>query len=83
MAQSRYGPNVRPPVIDAALAEELDAYRGRWVAIDDGHVIAAADDVLDVVALARERGVEDPLLFHVPLHPERSAFYVASHDAVV
>lgn len=79
MAQSRYGPNVRPPVIDAALAEELDAYRGRWVAIDDGHVIAAADDLLDVVALARERSVEDPLRNHVPAQPGRPAFRSPRH----
>jgi hypothetical protein len=82
MAQSRYGPNVRPPVIDASLAEELDAYRGRWVAIDDGHVIAAAD-LLDVLALARERPVPDPLVYQVPSHPRRKAFRSSHHDALV
>jgi hypothetical protein len=81
--QSRYGPNVRPPVIDGALAEELAAYRGRWVAIQDGHVVAAADDLRGVLQHARERGVPDPLVYQVPTHPHRKAFRSALRDAVV
>ena len=69
MAEQRRG--VRPPVIDRRLAEELDQYRGRWVAIEDGHVVASGDSVVEILARARERGYPDPLTFHVPSHPER------------
>jgi hypothetical protein len=69
MAEQRRG--VRPPVIDRRLAEELTQYRGRWVAIEDGHVIAAGDSLSEALERARERSYSDPLTFHVPMHPER------------
>jgi len=74
---------VRPPVIDRQLAEELDGYRGRWVAIEDGHVVASGDSVIDVLARARERSFPDPVVFQVPMHPERPAFLHARSHAVV
>jgi hypothetical protein len=69
MAEQRRG--VRPPVIDRRLAEELDGYRGRWVAIEDGHVVAAGDSLSEALERARECGFPDPLTYRVPLHPER------------
>ncbi len=80
MAEQRRG--VRPPVIDRRLAEELDHYRGRWVAIENGRVVAVADTLAEVLDRAREQSYPDPLTFHVPTHPGR-AFYTARHDAVV
>lgn len=64
----------RPPVIDQALSRELEQYKGRWVAIDQGRVVASGDSAPEALAGARERSVMDPLLFRVPLHPERRAF---------
>ncbi len=70
MAEQRRG--VRPPVIDRRLAKELDEqYRGRWVGIEDGRVVASGDSVIEVLDRARERGFPDPLVHRVPLHPER------------
>ncbi|MGH2585590.1 MAG: DUF5678 domain-containing protein [Dehalococcoidia bacterium] len=74
---------VRPPVIDQQLAEELEGYRGRWVAIDAGRVIAPGDSLSDVIERAREQSVADPLTFRVPLHPHRRALDTALPDAVV
>lgn len=81
MTEQRRG--VRPPVIDRQLAKELDQYRGRYVAIDDGHVIASGESPTDVLAEARERGYPDPLLHRVPSHPERPRLFSAQSDAVV
>lgn len=66
-------PWVHPPVFSEALGEELGRYKGLWVAFDEArkHVIASAPDLLEVFQLAEERGVSDPLTFHVPEHPER------------
>ncbi len=73
MAEPRRG--VRPPVIDRRLAEELDGYRGLWVAIEDGHVVASGDSVVEILDRARERGYPDPLVYHVPRHPERPTIH--------
>jgi hypothetical protein len=69
MTEQRRG--VRPPVIDRRLAEELDEFRGRWVAIEDGRVVAVGDSLSEALERARERAYPDPLTFHVPSHPER------------
>jgi prevent-host-death family protein len=72
----------RPPVIDRQLAEELEQYPGRWVAIDNGHVIASGDSLSDALARAREQSIADPLTFRVPMRQRRRAFYAAQSDAV-
>jgi len=76
MAEQRRG--VRPPVIDRRLAEELEQYRGRYVAIEDGHVVASGDSVIEVLERARERSFPDPLVHRVPAHPERPAFFCST-----
>jgi hypothetical protein len=70
---------VRPPVIDRQLAAELDQqqYRGRYVAIANGHVIASGDTVTEVIERAHARSVSDPLVHRVPARPRRPAFYGA------
>ena len=73
MAEQRRG--VRPPVIDRQLAEELDQYRGLFVAIEDGHVVASGESVIEVLARARDRSFPDPLVFRVPKHPERPTLH--------
>lgn len=62
------------PVIDAALADELDNFRGQWVAVFRNHVIAAGSNAMEVAEQAHSEGASDPLLFRVPAHPSRMAF---------
>lgn len=71
MTEPRRG--VRPPVIDRRLAEELEHYRGCFVAIEDGQVVASGNSVIEVLARARERSFPDPLIFRVPGHAEPPA----------
>lgn len=61
----------RPPVIDEALAQQLDDYRGRWVAVHNGKVIASGTSANEAVDQALKAGVTDPLVFRVSSHPER------------
>jgi hypothetical protein len=61
----------RPQVIDEELAKELEAYKGKWVAVHGGKVIAAGDSATEAVQAALEVGVTDPLVFRVSAHPER------------
>jgi hypothetical protein len=64
-----------PPVIDRSLAVELEQYRGQWVAVDRGKVIAAGGSAPEVLALAADQRVSDPLVFHVPPQPDRRRFF--------
>ena len=69
MAEQRRG--VRPPVIDRRLAEELDQYRGLWVAIEDGHVVASAATLSEALDRARGAWYPDPLAYRVPRLTDR------------
>src|SRR5437773_1494411 len=73
MAEPRRG--VEPPVIDAALATELLNYKGRWVAIDEGHVVASGDTLTEAMDAAQARGVPDPLMYRVSVHPGSLRIY--------
>ena len=63
-----------PPVISDALAIELRQYLGKWVAIDNQHVVAAGNSVVEILAKAAEKGVDSPSTLHVPTHPELPRF---------
>jgi hypothetical protein len=80
MTKPRHG--VKPPVIDAALAQELEQYKGLWVAIHQGHVLASGGSIAEVRAQARVQSVDDPILFRVPRHPERPAYYTTDRAVV-
>jgi Family of unknown function (DUF5678) len=60
-------------VIDPSLEAELARYRGKWVAIDEIHakVVAVEDSAASAYEKARLQHVTDPLIFKVPLGPER------------
>jgi Family of unknown function (DUF5678) len=47
----------------------LTDYVGQWVALDENGIVAHSPSAVEVVRLARERGVDDPLL--VPVMPPR------------
>lgn len=46
-----------------------DEYNGQYVALkssEDDTVIAASEDPEDALNMAREKGVENPIIFYVP-----------------
>lgn len=70
----RQAEGVQNPVIDDVLAKELEKYKGLWVAIDQGKLVATGDSASDVIAAAEKAGVTDPLVFRVATHPDRLNF---------
>jgi hypothetical protein len=48
------------------LAPDLDNYRGRWVAIKDGAVVASGHVAADVMADLKRRHIVRAALFRVP-----------------
>jgi hypothetical protein len=51
------------------LAPDLEQYRGQWVAIKDGQVVASAKKADDLVRLLRQRNVEGAALHRVAESP--------------
>jgi hypothetical protein len=66
---------VQEPVIEGPLSDELEKHKGKWVAIFEDRIVAVSDSAVDVAEEARRQGVTDPLVFRVPLHPNRVAFF--------
>ncbi len=64
-----------PPPIAEELSSQLQRYKGRWVAVDHGEVVADGESAAEVLQLAREGGHADPLVFRVSTAPERLAFF--------
>jgi hypothetical protein len=65
---------VTESVIDQPLAIELGKHRGEWVALENNQVIASASTAVEVWREAQQKGVTDPVVFRVPLHPEHVAY---------
>jgi hypothetical protein len=61
----------RRAAIDEKLAKELAAYKGRWVALHNGRVVASGASAREAAQAALGKKVTDPLLFRVTAHPER------------
>ncbi len=61
----------RRPAIDEKLSKELTAYKGQWVALHNGQVVASGASAREAAEAALRGGVTDPLLFRVAAHPER------------
>jgi len=72
---AEYPRTPKHPIIDPPLAAELEGYKGRWVAVDQGRVVSAGDSATEVLARALEHSVTDPLIFRVPEHPGRLNFF--------
>jgi hypothetical protein len=70
-SETSYMPTIEEPALSAKLSAQLDRYRGRWVAVDNNQIIAEAESAQEVVRLAKQKGSTDPIVFRVPLHPER------------
>jgi hypothetical protein len=59
-------PVIHPPPSDERLNQEFMNYKGKWVAIDDGKIVAYGDRAVEARDEALARGASDPLIFHVP-----------------
>lgn len=62
-------------LIDETLARELENYKGRWVGIDKGRVVASGRSAREVLQAANRAGVTAPLVFRVSAHPERLSLF--------
>ena len=60
-----------PPAIDKKLAKELLRFKGKWVAVDRGKVVASGESANEAKQEALKVGVTDPIIFRVTAHPER------------
>lgn len=69
------GRESQQPVIGAELARELERYKGRWVAVDKGELVADGDSASEAKAAAEGKGHTDPMIFRVPTNPDRLAFF--------
>jgi len=56
------------PVVPEELAKVLEAYKGRWVAVYQGRLVAVADSASEAQAEAVKREITDPIVFRVPSH---------------
>lgn len=72
LAEDTSGPR---PVVERDLARELQKYKGRWVALFAGAIVAVGDSAADVVSQALRKGVTDPMVVRVPHDPDRLAYY--------
>lgn len=54
------------PVVPEELARELEAYKGRWVAVFQGKLVGVADSASGAQVEALKRGITDPIVFRVP-----------------
>ncbi len=64
-------PATEKPALSWRLSEELDRYRGQWVAVDNDTLVAVAASAQEVVRLANQKGCTDSIVFRVRLHPEQ------------
>jgi hypothetical protein len=66
--------NPQDPVIEGPLAGELEAHKGRWVAVYQDKIVAVGDSAVEVKEASRSKNITDPLVFRVPTHANRIAF---------
>lgn len=62
-------------VLAPELQDELIRHPGKWAAITQTELIALADTSEEAYRLAGERGIETPILYHVPDQRARSYYY--------
>ena len=67
--------SVAQPAIEEELSSRLDAFRGKWVAVDGDEVVASGDSAREVLDAARNTGHTDPLVFRVSVVRDRLAFF--------
>lgn len=57
-------------LITDQLADELTKYRGQWVALDQGRIVAAAADPAELFRKMDDVGARDATVHHVPEDPQ-------------
>ncbi len=58
--------------VDSELWDEMMKHPGKWVVATRTEILAVGDDAEDVLKVAGARGIDQPLLFHVPEDPSVS-----------
>jgi hypothetical protein len=48
------------------LQDELIKHPGKWAAITSTKILALEDNPMDAYRKAREQGIEEPILYHIP-----------------
>lgn len=66
---------VVPPLWPPEVAEQMRSHLGRWVALEDGQIIGAADTLDELLDRADADGYREPLVFRVPADPDRVTRY--------
>lgn len=66
---------IQEPVIEPPLSDELEQHKGKWVAVFEDHIVATSDSAVGVRDEALAKGITDPIVFRVPLNPNRLAFF--------
>ena len=62
-------------VIAPDLQIELRRHEGKWVAITPTELIGEGDSAEEVIRLASERGIADPILYFVPRDGDTTFFF--------
>ncbi len=57
------------------LAKELGNCAGKWVAMDDDHVVACGDSIKDVEEKAKEAEIKEPVIFPLPNIKDGEGYY--------
>lgn len=57
---------------DPRLWDEMMKYPGKWVVASQTEIVVVGDDPQEVLKTAGEKGIDQPLLFHVPEDPSVS-----------
>ncbi len=62
-------------VLEPSLQRDLLNHEGKWVAMTRAELIAVGDRPEEVLALARERGVANPIVYQVPRDGDSTFFF--------
>jgi hypothetical protein len=72
-----WGAGAVPPIWSDEVAQQMWAFLGRWIVLQDGEIVAAADTLDEALDTALADGATRPVVYRVPSHPE----YVAAYRA--
>jgi hypothetical protein len=57
---------------DPNLWDEMMKHPGKWVVATETEIVVVGDDAQEVLKIAGAKGIDQPLLFHVPEDPSVS-----------
>jgi hypothetical protein len=56
--------------------DELREYQGMWVAVVGCRVVAAGDDIAQILSEVEAQGLSDPFVTRIPADRERNAIFI-------